>query len=86
MTAVESVKGAVNGVKQVGGDTLGATKTAIIAALEAAKEIGGGATDAVKSSLAESVDGAKKSWTKSKKVKFRSFLIVTWSTWVYCPG
>jgi len=60
MVAVESVKGAISGVQQVGGDTVGATRMALIAALDAAKEIGGGTSDIVKSSLSEGVEGAKK--------------------------
>jgi len=42
-----------NAVKQVGGDTLGTTKNAIIPALEAAKEIGNETTNSVKAALKE---------------------------------
>lgn len=67
MVAVESIKGAVSGVKQVGGDTVSATKTAVIAALEAARDVGGGTTDVVKAALSDGVEGAKKILDELKK-------------------
>ncbi|MDH4069623.1 MAG: hypothetical protein OEV30_04310 [Ignavibacteria bacterium] len=61
------MKGAVDGVKQVGGDTVGATKTAILAAFKAAKEVGGDAANAVTKSLEKSFEGAKDILDEIKK-------------------
>jgi hypothetical protein len=53
------VKGSVSAVKQVGGDTVDATKLSVVAALEAAESIGSETADSVKSALSQGVDGAK---------------------------
>jgi hypothetical protein len=57
-TAVQSVMGAVNGVKQVGGDTVKATFTAVKTVLTVASEISEEAVVSVKNALKESIDGA----------------------------
>lgn len=59
--------GAIDAIKDIGGDTTEALKDAVTTAFNTAKEIGGSAIDDVESALKTGVDGADKIIDSIKK-------------------